>query len=136
MSEPGKILSHKDSYDLKFKLNWTVWRVEFIAVNIATTNSVFDIMQFIHNNQYLGSYSHCSSYFNEMHFTVTSGERIFSKLKLRITNLRSTMSQERVTGLDILSIEQEITSSLSFYNTITELANRKGKTLILNEVAT
>lgn len=39
--------------------------------------------------------------------TVASAERSFSKLKLIKNYLRSTMSQERLSGLSILSIENE-----------------------------
>ena len=38
--------------------------------------------------------------------TVASAERSFSKLKIIKSNLRSTMSQERLSGLAILSIEK------------------------------
>ena len=37
--------------------------------------------------------------------TVASAERSFSKLKLIIDYLRSTMAQDRLSGLSILSIE-------------------------------
>ena len=39
---------------------------------------------------------------------VASAERSFSKLKLIKSYLRSTMSQERLSGLAILSIEKEM----------------------------
>lgn len=38
----------------------------------------------------------------------TSAEKSFSKLKLIKTYLRSSMSQERLTGLTILSIEKDM----------------------------
>ena len=40
--------------------------------------------------------------------TVTSAERSFSKLKLIKSYIRSTMSQERLNGLAILSIEKHM----------------------------
>ncbi|EFN71771.1 hypothetical protein EAG_01941, partial [Camponotus floridanus] len=45
--------------------------------------------------------------------TVTAGERSFSKLKLIKSYLRSSMCQERLNSLDILSIENEIFESLN-----------------------
>jgi len=44
--------------------------------------------------------------------TVASAERSFSKLKLIKSYLRSTMSQERLNGLAILSIENEMLKKL------------------------
>ena len=45
---------------------------------------------------------------------VTSAERSFSKLKLIKSYLRSTMSQERLNGLAILSIEKEMLEELKY----------------------
>jgi hypothetical protein len=57
--------------------------------------------------------------------TVASGERSFSKLKLIKNYLRSTMTQERLTGLAILAIEQDIASSLSYDDIISDFAEKK-----------
>ncbi|GFX22099.1 uncharacterized protein TNCV_3054551 [Trichonephila clavipes] len=46
--------------------------------------------------------------------TTASVERSFSKLKLIKTYLRSTMSQERLSALSVLSIETEIAASVSY----------------------
>ncbi|GFW96175.1 hypothetical protein TNCV_571461 [Trichonephila clavipes] len=46
--------------------------------------------------------------------STASAERSFSKLKLIKTYLRSTMSQERLSALSVLSIEAEIVASVSY----------------------
>ncbi len=45
--------------------------------------------------------------------SIASCERSFSKLKIIKNYLRSTMAQERLTGLSLLSIEHEIATQLS-----------------------
>ena len=47
--------------------------------------------------------------------TVASAERSFSKLKLIKSYLRSTMSQERLNGLAILSIEKHMLEQIYLY---------------------
>ena len=48
-----------------------------------------------------------SEYLLTIPVTVASAERSFSKLKLIKSYLRSTMSQDRLSGLAILPIEKE-----------------------------
>ena len=48
--------------------------------------------------------------------STVSAERSSSKLKLVKTYLRSTMSQERLSALSILSIETEIAAGVSYDN--------------------
>ncbi|CAF1740908.1 unnamed protein product [Brassica napus] len=55
--------------------------------------------------------------------TVSSGEKSFSKLKLLKNDLRSSMSQERLNGLSILCIENEILESLNFELIINDFAS-------------
>lgn len=50
--------------------------------------------------------------------TVASAERSFSKLKLIKTYLRSSMSQERLNGLAIISIKGEMSKQVSYDETI------------------
>lgn len=52
-------------------------------------------------------------------------EEGMSKLKLIKTNLRLTMSQERLNGLAILSIENEVTGQLDFSQLINDFAFAK-----------
>ena len=57
--------------------------------------------------------------------TVASAERSFSKLKLIKNYLRSTMSQERVSALSILGIENERARSLNLKDIVKQFAERK-----------
>ena len=54
-----------------------------------------------------------------------SGERSFSKLKRIKNELRSTMRQERLTYISLMSIEHELLSSLSFQELMEDFARRK-----------
>ena len=53
---------------------------------------------------------------------VASAERRFSKLKLIKSYLRSTISQERLSGLTILSIENEMLKEFKYKNLISQFA--------------
>ena len=57
--------------------------------------------------------------------TVASGEQSFSKLKLIKAYLRSTMTQERLSSLAVLSIEQEVAKRLDYTSLIDSFASAK-----------
>ena len=57
--------------------------------------------------------------------TVTSAERSFLKLKLIKSYLRSIMSQEKLNGLAILSIENKMLEELEYKNLINQFAYQK-----------
>ncbi|KAH9733977.1 TTF-type domain-containing protein [Citrus sinensis] len=67
-----------------------------------------------------------------MHVTVASAERSFSKLKLIKSFLRSTMSQERLNGLAMLSIEKDFLGHLNFEDLINNFASKKARRIIFN----
>lgn len=62
--------------------------------------------------------------------TVASGLRSFSKLKLIKNYLRSTMSQERLNGLSILSIEHEMADKIDCADTINTFAAKTTRSMI------
>ena len=57
--------------------------------------------------------------------TVASAERSFSKLKLIKSYLRSSMSQERLSGLAIMSINHDVGKQISYDDIIDDFASRK-----------
>ncbi|XP_022165596.1 zinc finger MYM-type protein 1-like [Myzus persicae] len=59
--------------------------------------------------------------------TSASAERSFSKLKLIKTYLRNTMTQNRLSGLAMLSIENEMASELNFDSIIDAFAAKKSR---------
>ena len=64
--------------------------------------------------------------------TLASAERSFSKLKLIKSYLKSTMSQERLNGLTILSIEKEMLVELKCKNLISNFASQKTRKINFN----
>ncbi|KAL6569123.1 hypothetical protein OROHE_003404 [Orobanche hederae] len=63
--------------------------------------------------------------------TVASAERSFSKLKLIKSYLRSTMSQDRLSGLAILSIERDLVKKLDYKSLIGDFASKKASRIVL-----
>jgi len=57
--------------------------------------------------------------------SVATCERSFSKLKLTMNYLNSSMSALRLRNLATLSIEQQLTNNINFDNAIEEFANEK-----------
>jgi hypothetical protein len=62
-----------------------------------------------------------------MPLSVTSGERNFSKFKLIETYLRSSMSQERLSSLATLSIENAIAQNPDFSELVKTFADKKAR---------
>ena len=57
--------------------------------------------------------------------SVASCERSFSKLKLILSYLRASMSQQRLCDLALLSIEREELERINFDSVIDEFSSRK-----------
>ena len=57
--------------------------------------------------------------------TVAFTERSFLKFKLIKSYLRSIMSQEKLSGLAVLSIEKEMLEALKYKNLISNFASQK-----------
>jgi len=59
--------------------------------------------------------------------SVASAERSFSKLKLKKSYLRSTMSQQILNELVLLSIEKDFLNEINYDNLIDNFASQKAR---------
>ena len=64
--------------------------------------------------------------------TIAFAERSFAKLKLIKSYLRSTMSQDRLSGLSILSIEKEMLVEFECKNLISNFDSQKARKINFN----
>ena len=67
-----------------------------------------------------------------IHVIVAFAERNFLKLKLIKSYLRSTMSQERLSILAILSIEKEMLTNLECKNLVSNFVSQKTRKINFN----
>ena len=65
--------------------------------------------------------------------TVVEAERTFSRLKLIKSYLRSSMSQDRLNGLALLSIESEMADSLNYDKIIERFISQKPRKKFQNQ---
>ncbi|XP_041852965.1 zinc finger MYM-type protein 1-like [Melanotaenia boesemani] len=92
--------------------------------------SAFELLDFFHKKELTELYPNlwislriaCT-----LPVTVASAERSFSKLKLIKTYLRSSMAQDRLTGLAIISINHEVGKQVSYENVIDDFASKKAR---------
>ncbi|XP_053144743.1 zinc finger MYM-type protein 1-like [Hemicordylus capensis] len=69
--------------------------------------------------------------FNTLPVSMSSCERSFNKLKLRKSYLRSTMTEERLSSLAILSIESKLAKEINFSDVIEEFAAKKARRILI-----
>lgn len=63
--------------------------------------------------------------------TNCTSERSFSKLKLIKNRLRSSMTQDRLNSLSIISIESDLLRKISYSEIINEFAEKKARKVCL-----
>ena len=100
---------------------------------IDTARELADLL-FIKNNELLSTFPNVSTLlkiFLTLPVTSASAERSFSKLKLIKNFLRTSMGQERLKGLSVLSIEAERASQIDFESVIRQFARQKSRRLSL-----
>ncbi|XP_065671947.1 zinc finger MYM-type protein 1-like [Hydra vulgaris] len=100
-----------------------------IIPNIKTA-TLLDILQELHDFDLIDSYPNINiaiRIFLTLPVTTASCERSFSKLKLIKNYLRSTIGQERLSNLSIISIEYNIVKDINYDGVINEFAQMKAR---------
>jgi len=98
------------------------------STNNSTTITPIDQLKFIRNMQIAYTFPNvetCLYIFLTMPITNCSSERSFSFLKRIKNRLRSSMSQEKLDALGILSIESDVTVSIDFDEIIDVFSKQK-----------
>uniref|UniRef100_A0A672ZBF4 TTF-type domain-containing protein n=1 Tax=Sphaeramia orbicularis TaxID=375764 RepID=A0A672ZBF4_9TELE len=119
-----KVLQDIDSEDLVLEV-----RAAYHAFP-EHVSSPREMLNYIYKEQLLDLYANLSIAFRlllTLPITVASGERSFSALRLIKTYLRSTMSQERLSGLALISIERKVRRSLNLEDIVTAFAQAKSR---------
>ncbi|XP_050063090.1 zinc finger MYM-type protein 1-like [Aphis gossypii] len=104
--------------------------VKSIIPDYIKSATVIELLQLIQDYNLKESYPNIEIVFRiflTMPVTAATCERSFSKLKLIKNFLRSTMGQERLSNLSILSIENEVTREINFEDVIDEFAAIKSR---------
>ncbi|XP_026453355.1 zinc finger MYM-type protein 1-like [Papaver somniferum] len=126
------------SYEMEFDINGDELYTELKVLRSFLPNETkkaIDVLSFLTNMG--GCYSNASISYRillTIPVTVASAERSFSKLKLIKSYLRSTMSQERLNGLAMLSIEADMLSSIDYDSIINEFASVNAKRSIFTSI--
>ncbi|XP_051168609.1 zinc finger MYM-type protein 1-like [Leptopilina boulardi] len=115
-SFPAQLLSIKSAFSSEIKRMKTVKQLaDFLIIENSSLMSNFSDV-----------YTACIMYLT-IPVTVASAERSFSKLNLIRTYLRTSMGQERLSELAILSIENERARKIDFTKTIDDFATMKSR---------
>lgn len=88
------------------------------------------MLNYIYSEKLLDLYSNLSIALRlllTLPVSVASGERSFSDLKLIKNYMRSTMGQERLTGLALMSIERDVRQSLDMEDIVIAFAENKAR---------
>ena len=99
------------------------FRREF-SKELETTSTVLNVLKLIVSSHMMSSIPELATacvLFVTLPVTVASAERSFSNLKILKTYLRSTISQDRLDGLALLSIENECAKQLNIDDLIDTL---------------
>ena len=116
----------------EYKAFAKLFKVSPVFVNMVTNPpSIQDMLTAIHEHGINHAYRHLAVMYvilGTIAVSSASAERSFSRLKLIKSYLRSTMSQERLSSLALISIESDLASNIDFdtvIDTFSRMSNRR-----------
>lgn len=127
LSEKQTTLSDIDAFDLFSE-------IKILAHTIPENFTPLSTLRYVHSNRLNEAFPNLSIALRiilTIPVTVATAKRTFSKLKLIKTYLRSTMSQERLSALAIVSIENDIAAGLDYNDVIADFASKKSRKISL-----
>ncbi|XP_074291587.1 uncharacterized protein LOC141618388 [Silene latifolia] len=121
----GRCITFHSTYTSDVDLNDLYSELKVIQSTLPNKlMSATEILEFVISADCYPNASISYKFFLTVPVTVASAERSFSKLKLIKTYLRSSMSQERLNGLAILSIEKELLKDIDVDVIINDFASQ------------
>ena len=125
----SKMYEHGSSKDLDAAELFSEIKI-FTNVRPESTTNALKVLQYLYPIR--DSYPNLTTAYRillTIPVTVASAERSFSKLKLIKNYLRSTMKEERLCGLAIISIEHELAQEIEIPDLIDAFAFEKARKL-------
>lgn len=117
------ILTHENSCDINaLELSE---ELSVLCMFLNSNLSPQDVLKFITDLRFGPNISIALRILLTLPVTVASGERSFSKLKIIKNYLRSTMTQNRLSGLAMISIEHKVCDSINLSEIIKDFAEQK-----------
>lgn len=116
-------------YEFTCEIESFKFEVTTLIQNIETA-SALNILQVLHDFGLIEFYANINVAFRiflTLPVSIASCERSFSKLKLIKNYLRSTIGQERLSNLSIISIEYNIVKNINYDDVINEFAEMKAR---------
>ena len=116
----------------------SVLREDFLDKKLVRNMSVSEVANFVFNRTNVYPSSNLAyTFLQTARVTVASSERSFSKLKLVKTKLRSTMLQDCLESLMLMSCEKDFSANLNLLNVVRNwvlLKNRRIRFLKVNKI--